>query len=123
MSTTVASLTASPSAARRVLSGVRLVLALQFAVGGVMKLTGAPAMVEMFAEIGAGDGLRFFVGACELAGAGGLLTRRLRVPAACGLAALMVGAIATRLLVLGGVPVIEALFCAAAVSVATRTRR
>ncbi len=79
---------------------LQALLAFQFAGGGLMKLGGAPVMVEMFATIGAGQWLRFLVGALELAGAIGLLVPRLAGLAALGLCALMLGAITTNLLIL-----------------------
>jgi uncharacterized membrane protein YphA (DoxX/SURF4 family) len=76
------------------------VLALQFAAGGLAKLAGAPELVELFASIGAGQWLRYVVGALEVAGAVGLLVPRLWRLAALGLAALMVGATVTNLFVI-----------------------
>jgi uncharacterized membrane protein len=75
-------------------------LALQFAAGGLAKLAGAPELVDLFARIGAGQWLRFVVGALEVAGAVGLLVPRLAGRAALGLAALMVGATLTNLFVI-----------------------
>jgi putative oxidoreductase len=75
-------------------------LALQFAAGGLAKLAGAPELVELFASIGAGQWLRYVVGALEVAGAVGLLVPRLWRLAALGLAALMVGATVTNLFVI-----------------------
>lgn len=83
---------------------VQLVLALQFAGGGLFKLSGAPVMVDMFATIGAGQWFRIVVGALEVAGAFGLLIPRLSGLAALGLSSLLVGAIATNLLILGAEP-------------------
>jgi uncharacterized membrane protein YphA (DoxX/SURF4 family) len=37
---------------------LQAVLAFQFAGGGLLKLSGAPVMVELFADIGAGQWLR-----------------------------------------------------------------
>lgn len=89
-------------------------LASQFVGAGVMKLSGDPAMVEMFAEIGAGQWFRYLVGGLELAGAIGLLVPRLCGVAALGLAGLMVGAVLTNLFVLGQSPVMALAFgCAA----------
>ncbi|TWD74871.1 DoxX-like protein [Kribbella amoyensis] len=85
---------------------LQLALAVQFVPAGLMKLTGNPVMVEMFAEIGAGQWLRFFVGCCEVAGALGLLIPRLAGPAALGLAGLMAGATVTNVFVLGVAPVV-----------------
>ena len=71
---------------------VQGVLAFQFAGAGVMKLMGAAEMVTLFADIGAGQGLRYVVGALEVAGAVGLLVPRLAGLAALGLVGLMLGA-------------------------------
>jgi uncharacterized membrane protein YphA (DoxX/SURF4 family) len=76
-------------------------LAFQFAAGGLAKLAGTPDLVELFADIGAGQWLRYLVGALEVAGAAGLLVPRLSGLAALGLAGLMVGATATNLFVIG----------------------
>jgi uncharacterized membrane protein len=83
---------------------LQVVLTFQFAGGGLLKLTGSPELVELFAAIGAGQWLRYLVGALEVAGAVGLLVPRLSGLAALGLAALMVGATATNLFVLGERP-------------------
>jgi uncharacterized membrane protein YphA (DoxX/SURF4 family) len=83
---------------------LQVVLAFQFAGGGLLKLTGAPAMVDLFADVGAGQWLRFVVGALEVAGAVGLLIPRLSGLAALGLAGLLVGATATNLLVIDQSP-------------------
>jgi uncharacterized membrane protein YphA (DoxX/SURF4 family) len=79
-------------------------LAFQFAGGGLAKLAGAPELVDMFADIGAGQWLRYLVGALEVAGAVGLLVPRLSGLAALGLAGLMVGAAITNLFILGESP-------------------
>jgi hypothetical protein len=52
---------------------LQAVLAFQFAGGGLLKLTGSPEMVDLFTAIGAGQWLRYLVGALEVAGAVGLL--------------------------------------------------
>jgi uncharacterized membrane protein YphA (DoxX/SURF4 family) len=63
-----------------------------------------PELVDMFADIGAGQWLRYLVGALEVAGAAGLLVPRLSGLAALGLAGLMVGATITNLFILGESP-------------------
>jgi uncharacterized membrane protein len=83
---------------------LQAVLAFQFAGGGLLKLSGSPAMVDMFAAIGAGQWLRYLVGALEVAGAVGLLVPRLSGLAALGLVGLLVGATATNLFVLDESP-------------------
>jgi putative oxidoreductase len=102
--TTADILPPAPTARRRALTvtlwALQALLAFQFAGGGWLKLSGAPVMVEMFAAIGAGQWLRFLVGALEVAGAIGLLIPRLSGLAALGLCALMLGAIATNMLIL-----------------------
>ena len=85
-------------------------LAFQFASAGLMKLSGNQLMVDMFTEIGAGQWLRFLVGALEVAGALGLLIPRLCGLAGLGLAALMTGAVITNVFVLGYSPVIALAF-------------
>jgi uncharacterized membrane protein YphA (DoxX/SURF4 family) len=83
---------------------LQAVLAFQFAGGGLAKLAGSPALVDLFASIGAGQWLRYVVGALEVAGAVGLLVPRLSGLAALGLAALMGGATVTNLFVIGERP-------------------
>lgn len=79
---------------------LQALLAVQFAAGGLAKLAGAPELVELFATIGAGQWLRYVVGALEVAGAVGLLVPRLTRLAALGLATLMVGATVTNLFII-----------------------
>lgn len=85
---------------------VQVLLAAQFVMAGLPKLSGSPVMVDMFAEIGAGQWLRYLVGTLEIAGAIGLLVPRLCRLASLGLVGLMAGAIITNLFVLGASPVI-----------------
>ncbi|WP_020575379.1 DoxX family protein [Actinopolymorpha alba] len=82
----------------------QVLLASQFAMAGIFKLSGDPTMVAMFDDIGAGQWLRYVVGALEVAGALGLLIPRLYGLAALGLAALMVGATVTNVFVLDASP-------------------
>jgi putative oxidoreductase len=95
---------------RRVLSialwVLQALLALQFAMAGLAKVGGDPAMVEMFAAIGIGQWFRYLVGALEIAGAIGVLIPRLSGLAALGLVCLMAGAILTNLFVLGASPML-----------------
>lgn len=80
---------------------LQIVLALQFASAGYLKLSGDHAMVALFATIGAGQWFRYVVGSVEVAGAIGLLIPVLRGVAALGLTILMVGASATQVLIVG----------------------
>ena len=75
----------------------RAVLAFVFLGAGSSKLFGEPAMVTMFADIGAGQWLRYVVGVLEIAGGIGLLVPRLAGLAAACLVALMVGATGAQL--------------------------
>lgn len=102
---------------------VRILLSAQFVVGGVLKLTADPAMVAMFEAIGAGQQLRLLIGACEVAGAVGLLVPRLARPAATGLVLLMVGAAVTNVVVLQTSPAVPLVLLALAAVVAVRPTR
>lgn len=64
----------------RVLTALRVLLAIQFAAGGLLKLGGAEPMVTLFADIGAGQWLRHVVGALELAGPSACSSRRSPAP-------------------------------------------
>lgn len=70
----------------------QILLAAVFGFAAAPKLAGQHSAVVMFGQLGAGQWLRYFVGAAELAGAIGLLIPRLAGLAAAGLAADMVGA-------------------------------
>jgi putative oxidoreductase len=93
---------------------VQVALASQFVGGGVMKLSGNPVMVDMFAEIGAGQWFRYLVGALEVAGALGLLLPRLCGLAALGLTGVMAGAVLTNIFILGESPAMPLAFGAVA---------
>ncbi len=105
-------------AGRLALTVLRVLLVIEFAGAGLLKLGGAEPMVQLFDEIGAGQWLRYVVGVLELAGAVGLLVPRLAGLAAAGLTGLMAGALVTQVVVLGGSPVLEVLFLAASAAVA-----
>ncbi|MGL5862021.1 MAG: DoxX family protein [Phycicoccus sp.] len=104
--------------ARIGLWAVRIALAMQFAGGGILKLTGNPTMVTMFDDIGAGQWLRLVVGAGELAGAIGVLVPRLSRIAGTGLVGLMVGAALTNVVALHVSPAIPLVLLALAAFVA-----
>ena len=81
------------------------------------KIAGDPAMIELFSDIGIGQGLRYVVGTFEIAGAIGVLVPRLCGLAATGLALLMIGATIVNVAVLGVSPVFTLfLFALAAVT-------
>ena len=79
--------------------------ALAFLAAGGSKLAAAPAMVEMFGKIGAGQWFRYLTGALEVFGAGALLVPRTAFYGALLLAMVMVGAVVTHVAILGGSPV------------------
>jgi uncharacterized membrane protein YphA (DoxX/SURF4 family) len=83
---------------------LKLLVGLAFLASGGGKLAGVPAMVELFARIGFGQGFRYITGALEVLGAIGLFVPALTFYAATLLAAVMVGAIAFHLAVIGGSP-------------------
>ncbi|MDQ4128845.1 MAG: DoxX family protein [Actinomycetota bacterium] len=85
---------------------LQAMLALVFAMAGLAKVFGDPAMVEMFATIGIGQWFRSAVGALEVAGAVGVLIPRLSGLAVLGLICLTVGATLTNLFVLGTSPLL-----------------
>jgi ubiquinone/menaquinone biosynthesis C-methylase UbiE/uncharacterized membrane protein YphA (DoxX/SURF4 family) len=80
---------------------VRIMLALVFTGAALFKLSAASDAVQTFETLGVGQGARVLVGVAELLGAVGLLVPPLATPAALGLAGIMVGAVASHLLVLG----------------------
>ena len=91
-------------AANVALWALRALLAVVFAMAGLAKVFGDPAMVEMFATIGVGQWFRYVVGALEISGAVGVLIPRLSGPAALGLVCLMAGATPASGIVLGASP-------------------
>lgn len=98
-------LTGGPVVANRRAANVtawvlQVLLGLAMMAAGAAKVAGQSAMVQLFAEIGAGQWMRYIVGALEPAGGIGLLVPRLRAWAALGLLLLLVGATFTNLVVL-----------------------
>ncbi|GAA1749962.1 DoxX family protein [Streptomonospora arabica] len=84
-----------------VLWAVQILLAAFFLFQGATKLAGSEDAVRLFTDIGLGQWLRYVTGACEVAGAVGLLIPRLCGLAALGLLGVMVGATASNLLTPG----------------------
>jgi putative oxidoreductase len=103
----------SYSSARRPLSKglnitswvLQALAAFAFLAAGGSKLAAAPAMVAIFAKLGAGQWFRYLTGALEVLGAIALLVPRAAFYGAMLLAAVMIGAIVTHIAVLGGSPV------------------
>lgn len=92
-------------AQRRILWGIRILLALAFGAAGVAKLAGAPQMVQLFEAVGFGQWFRYLTGATEIIGAVLLLVPATGLFGGLLLAATMVGGVATHLLLIGGNPV------------------
>lgn len=89
---------------RRIVWGVRILLALAFGAAGAAKLAGVPQMVQVFDAIGVGQWFRYVTGAVEIMGAVLILIPAAGFFGALLLAATMVGAVATHLVVIGGSP-------------------
>ena len=86
---------------------LQILLGLAIAGGGVLKLSGDPAMVQMFDDIGVGQWLRVAIGVLEIAGGVGLMIPRVRALAARCLLILLIGATVTNVIVLATSPVVS----------------
>jgi uncharacterized membrane protein YphA (DoxX/SURF4 family) len=96
---------------------LQLLLGLAIAGGGVLKLSGDPAMVEMFDDIGAGQWLRLVIGLLEVAGAVGLIVPRVRAMAAFCLLVLLLGATVTNATVLDTSPLVSLVLAVVALAI------
>ena len=96
---------------------LQLLLGLAIAGGGVLKLSGDPAMVEMFDDIGAGQWLRLVIGLLEVAGAVGLIVPRVRALAAFCLLVLLLGATVTNATVLDTSPLVSLVLAVVALAI------
>ena len=136
MITTTARVTAARLAIREarprrrtstLLWAAQILLAVLFVNFALAKLGGG--LVQEFADIGAGQWLRYFSGTAELAGAIGLLTPWLGGLAAAGMAANMAGATIINATVLrsvpqyAGPPLLTGLLCAVFVFIAYGRRQ
>lgn len=90
---------------RRIVWGVRVLLALAFGAAGVAKLAGVPQMVQVFDAIGAGQWFRYLTGAVEIAGVVLLLVPATGFVGGFLLVVTMVCAVATHLMLIGGSPI------------------
>jgi len=89
---------------RRIVWGVRILLALAFGAAGLSKLAGVPQMVQVFDAIGFGQWFRYLTGVVEVVGAVLLLVPATGFLGGLLLTATMVGAVATHLVLIGGNP-------------------
>lgn len=104
---TATSITTAAKPTRRravnvVLWVAQIALAAFFVAVSTPKLLGDSSVVAEFDVIGFGQWFRYLTGACELAGAIGLLIPRLSGLAATGLVGVMIGATLTNLFLLPG---------------------
>jgi len=84
---------------------LRALLGAVFLAAGGAKIAGLPMMVEIFDQIGLGQGFRYVTGFVEVVGAIGLFVPGMTLVAALWLGATMAGGILTHLLVLPTSPV------------------
>jgi uncharacterized membrane protein YphA (DoxX/SURF4 family) len=94
---------ASPTQ-RRIVWGLRILLALAFGAAGAAKLAGAPQMVQVFDAIGFGQWFRYVTGVVEIGGALLLLVPATGFLGGVLLAVTMVFGVATHLVLIGGNP-------------------
>lgn len=87
---------------RRIVWGVRALLALAFGVAGMAKLAGMPQMVQVFDAIGVGQWFRYVTGVVEVLSAVLVLSPAMGFFGGLLLLATMVGGVATHLLLIGG---------------------
>lgn len=95
-----------------------IVSAAMFLLAGTLKLAGIQMEVDMFAALGIGQWFRYFTGLLEIGGAIGLFVPAVASYAALLLATVMVGAITTHLLIIGGNPLVPILLLAATLTIA-----
>jgi uncharacterized membrane protein YphA (DoxX/SURF4 family) len=84
---------------------LQVLLAAAFVMAGFAKLSGQPAMVEEFEQIGLGQWFRYLTGGIEVASAVLLVIPRCTPVGAALLVCTMSGAVLTHLLKIGGSPV------------------
>jgi uncharacterized membrane protein YphA (DoxX/SURF4 family) len=97
---------------------LQVVTAVLFFMAAYPKLTGSPMMVAVFEKIGLGQWFRYLTGSLEVLGGLLLLIPGLAFFGAILLSAVMVGAVATHLAILGGSPTAAAVYLVLAVLIA-----
>jgi len=112
----------SPTKPSRLTWALRAFLALAFAAAGTAKLAGAAPMVLIFDHIGIGQWFRYVTGAVEITGVVLLLLPSGGFFGGLLMAATMVCAVATHVLVIGGNPVPAVVLAVVAAIVAYRLR-
>ncbi|MGY4480168.1 DoxX family protein [Bradyrhizobium sp. USDA 3364] len=81
------------------------IIAAAFLAAGAAKLAGVPFMVDLFEQVGLGQGFRIVTGVVEVVGAVALLVPGLASLGALWLGGTMVGAVATHLFILHTSPI------------------
>jgi len=89
---------------RRIVWGLRILLAAAFGAAGIAKLSGAPQMVQVFDAIGFGQWFRYVTGVVEVGGAVLLLVPATGFLGGLLMAVTMVFGVATHLVLIGGNP-------------------
>ena len=102
---------------------LRLLAAVAFLSAGGAKLAGVPMMVGIFDQIGFGQWFRIFTGAVEVIGGIAILVPATVAFGAVLLAATMVGAVLTHLVLIGGSPLPALVLFAITATVAWLHRR
>jgi putative oxidoreductase len=115
---------ASWPALRRIgwIRGAELGLGALFVVAGIVKASGIPFMVELFASLGFGQWLRYVTAAIEITGGGLLLAGRQQYLGALALAVIMVGATDASIVVFDRSPIPPAFTLIALLAVAWMRR-
>jgi uncharacterized membrane protein YphA (DoxX/SURF4 family) len=109
----------TPSRARTIaLWTLQVAAAAMFLMAGTLKLSGVPAMVQVFDAVGFGQWFRYLTGAIEVVSGLLLLVPSLAFYGAAALTATMVGAVMTHLFVVGGSPLPAAVLLAATAAIA-----
>jgi putative oxidoreductase len=101
---------------------LQIISAGMFVLSGTLKLSGNPAMVQMFGAIGLGQWFRYLTGTIEVVGALLLLIPAVATYGAVALAITMIGAIFTHLFIVGGSPVAAILLLASTITIAWARR-
>jgi putative oxidoreductase len=89
---------------------LQILLAAVFFSAGLSKLIGVPMMLELFANIGAGQWLRYLTGSIEIVSAMALLTSGAVMIGAMLLIGTMVGALFAHLVILNSNPTLALVF-------------
>jgi len=90
---------------RRIVWVIRILLALAFGAAGIAKLAGVAQMVQVFDAVGFGQWFRYVTGVLEIGGAVLLLVPAAGFFGGLLLTVIMLGAVATHLVLIGGSPV------------------